>query len=68
MEVDDEAELNKKCCLKEYLVKLTKEALAPELMLNMVNLSRSDPYLAYVGLTNFVNEVLPESITTDDLL
>lgn len=66
MEVDNDAKLNKKTHLKEYIVKLTKEELTPNLILDMVNLSKSGLSLASIRVTNFINEVLPESITTND--
>lgn len=66
MEVDDDAEVNKKNYLKKSLMKLTIEEVTPKLLLDMVNLSRSNPYLASIGVTDFINKVLTESITNDD--
>lgn len=46
--------------------KLTKDELTLELMLDMVNFSMLDPYLASIGVTDSINKVLLESITSVD--
>lgn len=68
MKENYDIELNKRNYLKLYLMELAKAELTVELKLDVVSLSRSNPYLASIGVTNFVNVVLPKSITTDELL